>query len=191
MRSIVVTVLTLVLMLFTTVANADTKPRLILVGGSVGSWNVPNSPNNNNTLNLWAENNRFKVGDILVWKYDLKVDSVLQVTKEDYECCNTSNPIKQYNNGDTKFELEKSGPYYFISGAPGNCDKGEKIVIVVLSERNSGGGGGGGNGGDTPNSPPSPIPTPAPTATHNAAAVGLAVANGLWIAFVIGLVAMA
>lgn len=64
---VIVPVLTLVFLLFTTVSHADSKPRAILVGGSVGSWKVPDSPNN--TLNHWAENNRFKVGDFLGTTY--------------------------------------------------------------------------------------------------------------------------
>ncbi|ESQ54140.1 hypothetical protein EUTSA_v10026339mg [Eutrema salsugineum] len=169
---IIVPVLTLVFLLLATVSHAASKPREILVGGSVGSWKVPDCPNN--TLNHWAESNRFKVGDILVWKYDVKVDSVLQVTKEDYESCNTAKPLKQYNDRETKFELEKSGAYFFISGAPGNCAKGEKVTIVVLSERKP--------GGDnnypkvSPVSPPAT--TPAPAAAHNAA-TGLNVGSGL------------
>lgn len=70
----------------------------------------------------------------LVWKYDPKEESVLQVTKEGYDKCNTSSPIKEHKDGNTKVELEHSGPFYFISGSHGNCEKGEKLIVVVLSE---------------------------------------------------------
>ncbi|EOA18329.1 hypothetical protein CARUB_v10006848mg [Capsella rubella] len=182
---IIVPVLTLVFLLFAKVSHGATNPRVILVGGSVGSWKVPDSPNN--TLNHWAENNRFKVGDFLVWKYDMKVDSVLQVTKEDYDSCNTAKPLKQYNDGVTKVELDKSGPYFFISGAPGNCAKGEKITLVVLSERKSGGGGAGAPKA-SPASPTAQTPVSAPAPAHNAA-YGLKVGNGWFLitAVVIGL----
>lgn len=120
----------------------------------------------------------------------MKVDSVLQVTKEDYESCNTAKPLKQYNDGDTKVELDKSGPYFFISGAPGNCAKGEKITLVVLSDRKPGGGGSSGGGGSpkaSPVSPPASTPAPAPAGAHNAA-VGLSGGSGLFLtAVVIGL----
>ncbi|XP_010526321.1 PREDICTED: early nodulin-like protein 1 [Tarenaya hassleriana] len=119
-------ILPLVFLLFTV-----SQAREILVGGSAHSWKVPENPNN--TLNHWASNNRFKIGDILVWRYDPKIDSVLQVTREDFESCNTSKPIKEGKDGNTKVELDKSGPHFFISGAHGNCDKGEKMVVVVLS----------------------------------------------------------
>ncbi|CAN6819717.1 unnamed protein product [Brassica oleracea] len=205
---IIVPVLTLVFLLLTTMSHAASKPRVILVGGSAQAWKVPDSPSN--TLNHWAENNRFKVGDILgtllfihlftsiisisqVWFtndffYDAKVDSVLQVTKEDYDSCNTEKPLKQFNDGDTKFELDNSGAYFFISGAPDHCAKGQKIHLVVLAERNPGGGGGGSadrGAGDnpkvTPGSPPANTPAPAPA--HNAAG-GLDVGSGLFLAAV-------
>ncbi|KAK8579879.1 hypothetical protein V6N12_070182 [Hibiscus sabdariffa] len=31
--------------------------------------------------------------------------------------------------------VEKSGEFYFISGAKGHCEKGQKLVAVVLSPR--------------------------------------------------------
>jgi len=64
---IIVPVLTLVFLLFAKVSHGASNPRVILVGGSVGSWKVPDSPNN--TLNHWAENNRFKVGDFIGTRY--------------------------------------------------------------------------------------------------------------------------
>ncbi|KAJ9162960.1 hypothetical protein P3X46_022688 [Hevea brasiliensis] len=103
----------------------------ILVGGKQIVWEIPPS---NNTLNLWAERTRFKVGDVLVWKYDLNAESVLQVTEKGYDRCNTSNPIKQHKDGFTKMELEHSGPFSFISGTQGHCEKGLKLIVVVHSE---------------------------------------------------------
>ncbi|OAY46871.1 hypothetical protein MANES_06G034400v8 [Manihot esculenta] len=119
----------LVLMLCLYLSQAN---REILVGGKQSAWQIPSS--SNHTLNLWAERTRFKVGDVLVWKYDPKEESVLQVTKEGYDKCNTSSPIKEHKDGNTKVELEHSGPFYFISGSQGNCEKGEKLIVVVLSE---------------------------------------------------------
>lgn len=73
---------------------------------------------------------------VLVWKYDSKKDSVLQVNKKDYVTCNTSSPIEEYKDGNnTKVELHKSGPFYFISGAEGNCEKGQKLIVVVMSHK--------------------------------------------------------
>ena len=49
--------------------------------------------------------------------------------------CNTSSPIAAHNDGNTEVKLEQAGPYYFISSAQGNCKKGQKLIVVVLSEK--------------------------------------------------------
>lgn len=72
---------------------------------------------------------------VSVWKYDGEKDWVVQVSKEDYLSCNSSSPIEEYKDGETKVKLNKAGPYYFISGAKGHCEKGQKLIVVVLSPR--------------------------------------------------------
>ncbi|KAJ8561159.1 hypothetical protein K7X08_027349 [Anisodus acutangulus] len=98
------------------------------------SWKVPSSESD--SLNRWAEKSRFLIGDSLVWKYDGKTDSVLEVNKRDYVTCNTSSPIAVYNDGNTKIVLDHSGAYYFTSGAKGHCEQGQKLIVVTLSENN-------------------------------------------------------
>ncbi|KHN15298.1 Early nodulin-like protein 1 [Glycine soja] len=120
----------------------------MLVGGKTDAWRVPASESD--SLNQWAEKSRFQVGDYLVWKYDGGKDSVLQVSREDYGNCSISNPIKEYNDGTTKVKLEHPGPFYFISGAKGHCEKGQKLVVVVLTPR----------GGRFTGIAPSPSPSP-------------------------------
>ncbi|KAK4349552.1 hypothetical protein RND71_032307 [Anisodus tanguticus] len=110
-----------------------TEARDHLVGGKTDSWKVPSSESN--SLNRWAEKSRFLIGDYLVWKYDGKTDSVLEVSKRDYVTCNTSSPIAVHNDGNTKIVLDHSGAYYFISGAKGHCEQGQKLIVVTLSEK--------------------------------------------------------
>ncbi|KAJ4950673.1 hypothetical protein NE237_027505 [Protea cynaroides] len=110
---------------------SEANAREILVGGKVDAWKIPTSAAE--TLNHWAEATRFKIGDWLIWKYDPKQDSVVEVTKENYDKCNTSNPIAEYKDGNSKVKLNRSGPFYFISGAQWKCQKGEKLIVVVLS----------------------------------------------------------
>ncbi|KAL9313225.1 hypothetical protein ACSQ67_018677 [Phaseolus vulgaris] len=107
----------------------------LLVGGNIDAWKIPSSELN--SLNQWAEKSRFRVGDYLVWKYESGKDSVLEVTREEYGNCSTSNPIKEYSDGNTKVKLERPGPFYFISGAKGHCEKGQKLVVVVISPRHT------------------------------------------------------
>ena len=59
-------------------------------------------------------------------------DSVLEVTKDDYDKCYVSNPIKEHTDVNTKVELDRSGPFYFISNAVVSCEKGQKLTVVVL-----------------------------------------------------------
>ncbi|CAK9175735.1 unnamed protein product [Ilex paraguariensis] len=104
-----------------------------LVGGKTDAWKIPSSESD--SLNQWAEKSRFLIGDSLVWKYDSSIDSVLQVTKRDYVTCNTSSPIEAYKDGNTNVKLDRSGPFYFISGSEGHCEKGQKLIVVVMSEK--------------------------------------------------------
>ncbi|KAI4337238.1 hypothetical protein L6164_015681 [Bauhinia variegata] len=108
--------------------------REIVVGSKTDAWKIPSSESD--SLNKWAERTRFRVGDNLVWKYDSGKDSVLQVNKHDYVNCSTSNPIKEYSDGNTKVELDRPGAFYFISGAKGHCEQGQKLTVVVLSPKN-------------------------------------------------------
>ncbi|KAE8721711.1 Early nodulin-like protein 1 [Hibiscus syriacus] len=110
-----------------------TDAKEILVGGKTDARKIPSSESN--SLNKWAEKARFRIGDSLLWKYDGGKDSVLQVTKEAYVSCNTSKPLAEYKDGDTKVEFQRSGPFFFISGAKGHCEQGQKMVVVVLSQK--------------------------------------------------------
>lgn len=68
---------------------------------------------------------------ILGFKLKQGNDSVLQVTKENYNQCNTNNPIKSLTKIESELKFERSGPHYFISGNEEFCKKGQKLIIVV------------------------------------------------------------
>jgi hypothetical protein len=92
-----------------------------------------------------------------VFKYKKGSDSVLVVTKDHYNSCNTTTPIQSLTDGESVFKFDRSGPFYFISGNGDNCRKGQKLIIIVLAVRNQ-----------THHSPPpskSPVAvSPSPTA---------------------------
>ncbi|KAK7266853.1 hypothetical protein RIF29_19511 [Crotalaria pallida] len=98
------------------------------VGGTKG-WIVP-PPNDTDTYNDWASNNRFRVGDSIHFRY--KKDSVMEVSGGDYKDCNATHPTFFSNNGNTLFRLDHSGTFYFISGASGHCEKGQKMIVRVM-----------------------------------------------------------
>ncbi|KAH7860172.1 hypothetical protein Vadar_010159 [Vaccinium darrowii] len=125
------------------------------VGGKEG-WVL--NPSENYTH--WAQRLRFQVNDTLLFKYDKGSNSVLVVTKEEYENCSTQNPIEKMDGGDSVFKFDRSGPFYFISGNETNCEKGQKLIIVVLAVRNK------------PTSPPSTSPAGAPSPSPKSPSAG-------------------
>ncbi|XP_068312126.1 early nodulin-like protein 9 [Pyrus communis] len=125
------------------------------IGGSRG-WAVPDSSTH---YSQWAEGNRFQIGDSIVFNYSPGQDSVLRVTQDDYNNCNTDSPsAEKYSDGHTAFKFNQSGPFYFISGNKDNCLKNEKVLVIVLADRS--------NRNATPPSPSNSTdmtPSPAPS----------------------------
>lgn len=119
-----------------------------------------------------------------VWKYDQRSESVLQVKAEDYGSCNTSEPIVEYNDGDTKVGLDQSGPFYFISGAEDHCQKGLKVAVVVTSDRH------GGRHYSSPAPAPAPEVAAPPPERGGAASLGGGVLMGLLMGLGVSLVMM-
>ncbi|KAF2285808.1 hypothetical protein GH714_008199 [Hevea brasiliensis] len=94
--------------------------------------------------------------DLFVYKPDQ--DSVLQVTKEDYDNCATTAALATFKDGHTVFTFNRSGPHYFISGNKDNCLKNEKLVVVVLASRSNQSS----NASPPPSAETGVIPSPAP-----------------------------
>ncbi|MCD7453149.1 hypothetical protein HAX54_019892 [Datura stramonium] len=98
------------------------------VGDTTG-WAVPPA-NDTHFYNNWASSMRFKVGDTIRFKY--KKDSVMEVTDNEYKRCNSTRPHFFSNSGNTMFTLEHSGYFYFMSGAAGHCERGQRMIIRVM-----------------------------------------------------------
>ncbi|XP_066325597.1 early nodulin-like protein 14 [Miscanthus floridulus] len=115
-------------------AAAAAEARDFVVGGANDAWKAPAQPD---ALAKWASANRFQVGDKLVFKFDGAADSVLEVTRDDYNRCSTASPLAVHKAtaGAATVPLPRSGPYYFVGGAPGSCQKGERLLLVVMSEK--------------------------------------------------------
>lgn len=54
------------------------------------------------------------------------------VDYDQYQNCTTLNPISKYNDGKTVFKFNRSGFFYFISGEPGHCEAGQKLIVRVM-----------------------------------------------------------
>uniref|UniRef100_A0A453RCK2 Phytocyanin domain-containing protein n=1 Tax=Aegilops tauschii subsp. strangulata TaxID=200361 RepID=A0A453RCK2_AEGTS len=67
-----------------------------------------------------------------------KNDSVLVVTRDDYKRCGADRPVLRLEGGEARFRLERSGFLYFISGAPGHCDAGQRFTVRVMAQRDNG-----------------------------------------------------
>ncbi|KAL3813846.1 hypothetical protein ACJIZ3_015114 [Penstemon smallii] len=129
-------VLTMVLCIFKCVSCIEFQ-----VGERAG-WIVPPA-NNSKIYNEWASQKRFRVGDTICFKY--KKDSVMEVNKTNYDECNSDRPNYFSNTGNTIYTLDRSGFFYFISGATGHCEKGQRMIIwVIEQEGNSAAAGSGG-----------------------------------------------
>ncbi|XP_062208588.1 early nodulin-like protein 1 [Phragmites australis] len=92
------------------------------------------------SYNHWAERNRFQVNDTIVFTYDVGVNSVLLVTEQGFDACNTHNPVRrlEYGGGGDRgsvFTLDRSGSFFFISGDEDRCQKGQKLYIIVMAVR--------------------------------------------------------
>ncbi|EOA18704.1 hypothetical protein CARUB_v10007282mg [Capsella rubella] len=81
----------------------------------------------------WSHRNRFQVNDTLHFKYNKGKDSVLEVSEQEYNTCNTTHPLTSLSDGDSFFLLSRSGSFFFISGNSQNCLKGQKLAVKVMS----------------------------------------------------------
>ncbi|WVZ73871.1 hypothetical protein U9M48_022129 [Paspalum notatum var. saurae] len=111
-------------------ASALALPPAVFKVGDERGWTVP-SGNGTETYNHWAKRNRFQVGDVLNFKY--VNDSVLLVDHDDYKQCSTASPVSRFTDGDTKFTLDRYGLFYFVSGVPGHCEAGQRMITRVAS----------------------------------------------------------
>lgn len=54
------------------------------------------------------------------------------VSEEEYEKCHSAHPLFFANDGDGVFKLDRPGLFYFISGAAGHCERGQKMIVKVI-----------------------------------------------------------
>ncbi|XP_074287511.1 mavicyanin-like [Silene latifolia] len=96
-----------------------------VVGDPKGAWDERTK------MQEWVKPIKFVAGDKLVFLYS-KSHDVLEVSKSDYDACETSNAIVSDNSGKTVVPLKKPGKRYFICGVPGHCKMGMKLEVNVI-----------------------------------------------------------
>ncbi|KAH7550120.1 hypothetical protein ACOSP7_024714 [Xanthoceras sorbifolium] len=119
--------------------------------GDLDAWGVPTSANPL-VYAKWSKYNAFKLGDSLLFLYPPSQDSVIQVTKQSFDSCNTTDPILYMNNGNSLFNITTNGNFYFTSGESGHCQKKQKLHINV-----------GNVSADSPSYGPGVLPETAPS----------------------------
>ncbi|KAL0349086.1 UNVERIFIED_CONTAM: Early nodulin-like protein 3 [Sesamum angustifolium] len=85
----------------------------------------------------WASTHSFKVGDTVVFKYDNESNDVIQVTEENYNTCNSEDPIDIFNSGNDELEYTNPGSFYYLCSFPNRClYNKQKIEIKVSASGN-------------------------------------------------------
>ncbi|MED6217893.1 hypothetical protein PIB30_021847 [Stylosanthes scabra] len=77
----------------------------------------------------WAKGKTFKVA----FKYNPSFHQVDEVNKSSHDGCSSSNPIKNYKDGNTKITLSKEGSHYFLCPIGVHCSDGMKLVVTVAA----------------------------------------------------------
>ncbi|ESQ51816.1 hypothetical protein EUTSA_v10017076mg [Eutrema salsugineum] len=100
------------------------------VGGPSG-WTVGAS------LGTWAAGQTFSVGDNLVFAYPSAFHDVVEVTKPEFDSCQSVKPLITFANGNSIVPLTTPGKRYFICGMPGHCTQGMKLEVNVVPTANA------------------------------------------------------
>ncbi|XP_059625294.1 stellacyanin [Cornus florida] len=120
MAKLLILVHVLVILGFALTCTAQT---MYTVGDNSG-WDISTD------LDTWATGKKFVVGDVLLFQYSSS-HSVNEVTKPNYEGCNTTNVLQSSSNGNTTFPLSKPGDQYFVCGDKLHCLSGMKLHVHV------------------------------------------------------------
>ncbi|KAH1089421.1 hypothetical protein J1N35_016678 [Gossypium stocksii] len=97
------------------------------VGDSAGWTSIGNLD-----YKQWSATKTFQVGDIIRFEYNAQFHNVMRVTHPMYKACNASAPLATYTTGNDTINITTKGHHYFICGAPGHCQAGQKVDINVL-----------------------------------------------------------
>ncbi|VAH53860.1 unnamed protein product [Triticum turgidum subsp. durum] len=125
------------------------------VGEPGGAWDLSTN------YGTWASSRNFHPSDQIVFKYSPQAHDVLEVSKADYDSCNTASPIATLNSGNDVVSLTTTGTRYFLCGFPGHCAGGMKVKIDVVPSSSSSSPAPA-SGPSASNAPP---PTPVSAAT--------------------------
>ncbi|CAN6699752.1 unnamed protein product [Malus baccata var. baccata] len=119
-----------------------------VVGDDLG-WTVP--PGGAASYASWAAKYSFVVDDILYFNFTEGEHTVALVTKENYEICNTTDPLFKLD-GPSALQFLASDTFYFTCTFAGHCAGGQKVAVYIAPSAN------------TPSPSPGVAPLPPPPA---------------------------
>uniref|UniRef100_A0A1D1XS13 Early nodulin-like protein 2 n=1 Tax=Anthurium amnicola TaxID=1678845 RepID=A0A1D1XS13_9ARAE len=97
-----------------------------VVGGDRG-WDAASN------IAEWSAGEVFRVGDSIWFTYSAAEESIAELgSREEFDGCDLSNPIRMYTDGLNEVALEGQGPRYFASGRPESCRAGLKLHVAAL-----------------------------------------------------------
>nr|DAD23530.1 TPA_asm: hypothetical protein HUJ06_024993 [Nelumbo nucifera] len=86
-------------------------------------------------IGAWSSGRIFRVGDKIWFAYSVAQESIAELkSKEEFDSCDTSNPIRMYTDGLDSISFDAEGTHYFTSGRPESCKKGLKFNVEVLPQ---------------------------------------------------------
>ncbi|TXG53118.1 hypothetical protein EZV62_022287 [Acer yangbiense] len=101
------------------------------VGDSAG-WTNTKSQGNVVDYKKWPLSKSFRPGDTLLFEYNPRTHNVMQVNRQDFVSCKSTDPISTYSTGKDLISLTAPGHYYFVR--PNHCEDGLKFAIRVSKD---------------------------------------------------------
>ncbi|KAH8506351.1 hypothetical protein H0E87_013250 [Populus deltoides] len=123
----------------------------------VGDGTGWRSPSSTSFYSDWASGKTFALGDTLTFTFTTGAHDVANVSKSDYDNCNTSQN-NLLRTGPAIITLNVTGEMYFICTFAGHCAAGQKLAITVAAGNTPSPG----TSPETPSSSPPPPPPPPP-----------------------------
>ncbi|KAG2262870.1 hypothetical protein Bca52824_069949 [Brassica carinata] len=90
--------------------------------GDTSGWDISSD------LESWTLGKRFSVGDVLMFQYS-STHSVYEVAKDNFQRCNSTDPIRTFTNGNTTVALSKPGDRFFLCGNRLHCFAGMRLQV--------------------------------------------------------------
>lgn len=115
---------------------------------------------------------------------------VAELTKENYESCNTATTISHTTNPPVRISLTTAGEHFFTCTVSGHCDAGQKLAINVTGESTAtppSTGGAPSPGGTTTPSSPSPTNVASPPENSGAGSLGVAGLSATFLSIALAL----